>query len=119
MQKGGETSHSYFRCVDEESRDLLAPMFHELHAITDGTVSSQESIEHASHYLRAKTKQVMENYLNNLKKRGIGMLFTVIALSVVSRCVHSCFRVHQFYYYFGRIFVGIASGMRLPTLVEM
>lgn len=49
--------------LDEESRNLLAPMFNELHAVTDGTVSSKESIEHASHYLRAKTKRVMENYL--------------------------------------------------------
>jgi len=51
--------------LDEESRNLLAPMFDELHAITDGTVSAQESIEHASHYLRVKTKLVMENYLSN------------------------------------------------------
>jgi len=51
--------------LDEESRDLLAPMFNELHAITDGTVSAQESIAHASHYLRLKTKLVMENYLIN------------------------------------------------------
>ncbi|XKI12229.1 Glycerate kinase [Sporosarcina sp. ANT_H38] len=49
--------------IDEESRNLLAPMFNELHAVADGTVSSKESIEHASHYLRAKTKRVMENYL--------------------------------------------------------
>ena len=52
--------------LDEESRDLLAPMFNELHAITDGTVSSQESIAYASHYLRAKTKQVLENYLSSI-----------------------------------------------------
>lgn len=54
--------------IDQESRDLLAPIFNELHAITDGTVSSQESIAHASHYLRAKTKLVMENYLTNYTK---------------------------------------------------
>ncbi len=49
--------------LDEESRDLLTPLYTELHAIADGTVSSKESIEHASHYLRAKTKKVMEDYL--------------------------------------------------------
>jgi len=54
--------------LDYESRDLLAPMFNELHAITDGTVSPQESIERASHYLRVKTKLVMENYLINYTK---------------------------------------------------
>ena len=51
--------------IDEESRDLLTPVFDELYAVADGTVSPQESIEHASHYLRTKTKMVMENYLNN------------------------------------------------------
>jgi glycerate kinase len=54
---------------DEVSRDLLTPIFNELHAVTDGTVSSQESIAYASHYLRAKTKKVMENYLINYTKR--------------------------------------------------
>lgn len=54
--------------LDEESRDLLTPIFNELHAITDGTVSSQESIAYASHYLRVKTKLVMENYLTNYIK---------------------------------------------------
>lgn len=54
--------------LDEESRELLASMFNELHAITDGTVSPQESITQASHYLRAKTRRVMENYLINYTK---------------------------------------------------
>ena len=51
--------------IDEVSRDQLTPIFDELYAVADGTVSPQESIEHASHYLRKKTKLVMENYLNN------------------------------------------------------
>ncbi len=52
--------------LDEECRNLLAPMFDELHAITDGTVSPQESIADAKYYLRAKTKRVMENYLSSM-----------------------------------------------------
>lgn len=51
--------------IDEESRELLAPLFTELHAVADGTISSKESIDHASYYLRLKTKKVMENYLSN------------------------------------------------------
>ena len=52
--------------LDEESRELVAPMFTELHAVADGTVSSKASIDNASHYLRLKTKRVMEDYLTRL-----------------------------------------------------
>lgn len=62
-QKKGKPVILISGALDEESRDLLTPMYRELHAIADGTVSSKESIEHASHYLRAKTKKVMEDYL--------------------------------------------------------
>ena len=54
--------------LDEESWDLLAPMFNELHAVADGTISSQDSIAHASHYLRVKTKKVMGNYLSSFNR---------------------------------------------------
>ena len=51
--------------IDEESRELLARLFTEIHAVADGTISSKESIDHAGYYLRLKTKEVMENYLAN------------------------------------------------------
>lgn len=51
--------------IDEESRGLLAPLFTELHAVADGTISSKESIDNAGYYLRLKTKEVMGNYLTN------------------------------------------------------
>ncbi len=51
--------------VDEDSRELLEPLFAELHAVADGTISSKESIDGAGYYLRLKTKKVMENYLAN------------------------------------------------------
>lgn len=66
--KKGKTIILISGVLEEESRDLLSPFFNELHAITDGTVSSEESIARASHYLRVKTKQVMENYLINYIK---------------------------------------------------
>ncbi|MBO0586959.1 glycerate kinase [Sporosarcina sp. E16_8] len=62
-QKKGKPVILISGALDEESRNLLVSMYSELHAIADGTVSSKESIEHASHYLRAKTKKVMEDYL--------------------------------------------------------
>lgn len=55
--------------VDNGSRELLAPLFSELHAIADGSVSAEESMENAEHYLRLKTKEVMENYLTT--KKGV------------------------------------------------
>jgi glycerate 2-kinase len=63
--RGGKPVILISGAIDEESRHLLTPMFNEIHALTDGTVSSQDSIAHASHNLRAKTKKVMEDYLNN------------------------------------------------------
>ncbi len=49
--------------IDEESRELLTPIFNELHVIADATVSLEESIANASHYVRVKTKRVIEDYL--------------------------------------------------------
>ncbi len=49
--------------IDDESRELLVPLFTELHVVADVTISSKESIDHARYYLRLKTKKVMENYL--------------------------------------------------------
>lgn len=49
--------------IDEGSRDNLSTVFTELHAIADDSISQEESIENAFHYLRIKTKEVIENYL--------------------------------------------------------
>ena len=49
--------------IDEESRALLSPLFTELYAIADGTVSTEESIEKAFHYLQLKTKQAIGEYM--------------------------------------------------------
>lgn len=49
--------------IDEGSRDNLSTVFTELHAIADDSISQEESIKNAFHYLRIKTKEVIENYL--------------------------------------------------------
>ena len=49
--------------IDEDSRALLSPMFTELYAIADGTVSTEESIKKAFQYLRLKTKKAIGQYL--------------------------------------------------------
>ncbi|WP_318614443.1 glycerate kinase [Sporosarcina sp. YIM B06819] len=51
--------------IDEESREIFAPLFTELHSVAGGTISSKESIDDAGYYLRLTTKKVMENYLAN------------------------------------------------------
>lgn len=49
--------------IDEESRVLLSPIFTEVYAISDGTVSQEESINNAYQYLRIKAKKAMGEYL--------------------------------------------------------
>ncbi|WP_262174731.1 glycerate kinase [Saccharococcus sp. Marseille-Q5394] len=47
--------------VDEESRDVLTPLFTEVHAILDEHVSVEDAIANAIDHLRKKTKKVMES----------------------------------------------------------
>ena len=42
---------------------VFVPIFTELHAIADGTVSSEESMKNAFHYLQLKTKKVIESII--------------------------------------------------------
>ncbi|MGN7385823.1 glycerate kinase [Sporosarcina sp. SAFN-015] len=46
--------------VDEESRDVLTPLFTEVHAIMDESMTVEDAIANAYDHLRRKTKKVME-----------------------------------------------------------
>lgn len=46
----------------EDSRDLLAPFFTQLHAIVDEKVSQEQSLLNAAHYLQLKTKEVLSSW---------------------------------------------------------
>ena len=50
--------------LDEESWEYLSPFFTEQHAIADGVISPQESMQNAFHYLRVKTRNVIKEYIN-------------------------------------------------------
>lgn len=60
-QKEGKPIILISGAIDEESRDSLTPFFTELHAIADGT-TTDESMKNAFHFLRQRTKSVLENY---------------------------------------------------------
>jgi len=62
-QREGKSVILISGAIDEDSRALLSPFFTELYAIADGTVSTEESIENATHYLRLITKQAIEDYM--------------------------------------------------------
>lgn len=49
--------------IDDGSRRALSTIFTELHAIADGRISLEESMKDAFHYLRCKTRKVVECYL--------------------------------------------------------
>ncbi|KXH78353.1 glycerate kinase [Sporosarcina sp. HYO08] len=49
--------------LDEKSRDDLNSIFTELHAISDETISTDDSMKNAFHYLRQKTNQVLKKYV--------------------------------------------------------
>lgn len=49
--------------IDKESLDELSVVFTELHEIADDSVLEEDSMENAFHYLRLKTKEVMQKYL--------------------------------------------------------
>ena len=49
--------------IDDESRSTLSTIFTELHAIVDETISPEESMKDAYHYLRCKTKKVVACFL--------------------------------------------------------
>lgn len=50
--------------VDKESRKQLASVFDEVHEVVDGTITSEQSINEAFHYLKERTKKMMKHYLN-------------------------------------------------------
>ncbi|WP_342511801.1 glycerate kinase [Sporosarcina sp. FSL K6-1522] len=49
--------------IAEGSRSLIAPLFHEVHAVVGGAVSSKASMDNAGDFLRRKTREVIENYM--------------------------------------------------------
>lgn len=63
-QKEGKPVILISGALDEESRDSLNTIFSELHAISDGTISADESMKNAFHFLKQKTKRVLENYFS-------------------------------------------------------
>lgn len=50
--------------VDEESRELLSPLFTEVHGIMDDGISVEEAVANAFDYLKEKTRKVMESYFH-------------------------------------------------------
>ena len=63
VQREGKPVILISGAIDEDGRVLLSPFFTELYAIADGTVSTEESIENATHYLRLITKQAIREYM--------------------------------------------------------
>ena len=51
--------------VDEESRELLKPLFTEVHTIVGGDVTVEDSMKESFHYLKMKTYEVIKEYLTN------------------------------------------------------
>ena len=51
--------------VDKESRELLKPMFTEVHSVVGEDVTVEESMKESFHYLKMKTYKVIKDYLTN------------------------------------------------------
>ncbi|MHC8514618.1 glycerate kinase [Sporosarcina sp. ITBMC105] len=61
-QRKGKSVILISGAVDEESRELLSPLFTEVHAIMDDGLSVEEAVANAFDYLKEKTRKVMESY---------------------------------------------------------
>ena len=51
--------------VDEESGELLKPMFTQVHSVVGEDVTVEESINESFHLLKMKTYKVIKDYLTN------------------------------------------------------
>ncbi|WP_391120205.1 glycerate kinase [Psychrobacillus sp. L3] len=49
--------------IEQESITQLYPYFYKLASVADGTISQEESMANAAHYLRLRTKEIMKSIL--------------------------------------------------------
>ena len=54
--------------VAEETRELLKPLFTEVHTVVGGDVTVEESMNESFLYLKLKTNKVIQDYLTKLKQ---------------------------------------------------
>ncbi|QUW22415.1 glycerate kinase [Sporosarcina sp. Marseille-Q4063] len=54
--------------VAEESRELLMPLFNEVHSVVGIDVSVEESMNESFHYLKMKTYKVIKDYFTKIKQ---------------------------------------------------
>jgi glycerate 2-kinase len=54
--------------VAEESRELLMPLFNEVHSVVGKDVSVEESMNDSFHYLKMKTYKVIKDYFTKIKR---------------------------------------------------
>ena len=57
--------------LDVESQEKLKPFFHKIYGVVDDTVSVEDSITQAFHYLKLKTAEVIGKYLQEETKKNI------------------------------------------------